>query len=250
MTSLKWTPQRQQIAFTAKDGETLLRETMGRYESDFLTIYESNRRLIEFLRELNSPVPRPLQVAADVAVTREALQIARAMAGGKLELGAARAGLMTVAQTARRLGARIDLAALRLPFHAAMQAHFEHALRGRREDALAIAEVADIGVRLGMHLDLWDLQNALWDAMRAGTGALDREALAPLAAALWIDEAALASPAQPPAAVGAARGKARAASGVSERPLAGPPRGAASSDELPGPAGAALPPLPPRTHLA
>jgi alpha-amylase/alpha-mannosidase (GH57 family) len=181
--------------------EKLLRETMGRYESDYLTIYESNRRLIEFLRELNSPVPRPLQVAADVAVTREALQIARGMAGGKLDVGAARTDLLTVMQNARRLGARIDLAALRLPFHAAMQTHFERALRGSRDDALAIAEVAEIGGRLGMHLDLWDLQNALWDAMRAGTSLLDREGLAPLAAALWIDEAALSTRAQrtPPA---------------------------------------------------
>ena len=193
--------------------EKLLRETMGRHESDYLTIYESNRRLIEFLRELNSPVPRPLQVAADVAVTRDALQIARALADGKLDVAAARTDLMTVAQNARRLGARIDLAVLRLPFHSAMQTHFERALRGRGEDARAIAEVAEIGARLGMHLDLWDLQNSLWDAMRAGACALDRESLAPLAAALFIDEAALAGRNQRLAAAGAAaREKALAAS--------------------------------------
>ena len=42
---------------------------MARYESDYLQIYEANRRLIDFLREIDSPVPRPLQVAADVAVS-------------------------------------------------------------------------------------------------------------------------------------------------------------------------------------
>ena len=192
--------------------EKLLRETMGRHESEYLTIYESNRRLIEFLRELNSPVPRALQVAADVAVTREALQLARALAGGKIDVATARTDLLTVAQNARRLGARIDLAALRTPFHAAMQAHFERALRGRREDAQAIADVAEIGSKLGMHLDLWDLQNALWDAMRAGTCALDREALAPLATALWVDEAALAARAQRPSAAPLPRGTSLVAS--------------------------------------
>ncbi len=180
--------------------DTLLRETMSRCERDYLTIYESNRRLIEFLRELNSPVPRALQVAADVAVTREALQIARGLAGGKVDATAARAELLTVAQNARRLGARIDLAALRLPFHAAMQAHLDRALRGSREDAQAISAVAEIGVQLGMHLDLWDLQNLLWKTMPMSTPMLDSKALGSLAAALWMEEAALAARAQRPAA--------------------------------------------------
>ena len=145
----------------------------------------------ETLRERIDRGPLPARKTLDLA-----LQIARGLAGGKIDVGAARTDLLTVAQNARRLGARIDLAALRLPFHAAMQGHFERALRGSRDDAQAIAEVAEIGGRLGMHLDLWDLQNALWDAMRAGTSLLDREGLAPLAAALWIDEAALAGRAQ------------------------------------------------------
>src|SRR5439155_24450538 len=55
----------------------LLDDTMRRYEDDYLQIYESNRRLIDFLREIDSPVPRPLQVATDVALTRQAQQCAR-----------------------------------------------------------------------------------------------------------------------------------------------------------------------------
>jgi len=61
----------------------LLRETMARYESDYLQIYEQNRRLIDFLREIDSPVPRPLQVAADVAVTHEAVDAARRLGAGE-----------------------------------------------------------------------------------------------------------------------------------------------------------------------
>src|SRR2546423_11994181 len=86
----------------------LLDETMRRYEDDYLQIYESNRRLIDFLREIDSPVPRPLQVATDVALTRQAQQCARALADGKVDLATAQSELLATAQTARRLGARIE----------------------------------------------------------------------------------------------------------------------------------------------
>src|SRR5204862_274846 len=54
----------------------LLRETMARYEGEYANAYEHNRRLIEFLREIDSPVPRPLPVAADVALPHEAVAAA------------------------------------------------------------------------------------------------------------------------------------------------------------------------------
>src|SRR5204863_10100141 len=63
----------------------LLRETMARYEGDYLNIFEANRRLIEFLREIDSPVPRALQIAADVALTHDAVETARRLARGVLE---------------------------------------------------------------------------------------------------------------------------------------------------------------------
>ncbi|HEX9577645.1 MAG TPA: DUF3536 domain-containing protein, partial [Myxococcales bacterium] len=168
----------------------LLRETMARYESDYLHIYEANRRLIEFLRELDSPVPRPLQVAADVALTHEALEAAGTLTS---DTAAAQADLTSIAQLASRLGARIDLEALRIPLSAQMRAFFDEALSGRREAALGFADLADLARRLGVHLDLWALQNALWDAVRSGTLPLDGAALAQLARALWFDEETLAT---------------------------------------------------------
>src|SRR5581483_4025438 len=144
----------------------LLRETMARYESDYLTIYEANRRLIDFLREIDSPVPRPLQVAADVAVTHEAVDLTRRLAGG-----------------------RIDLEAMRGPFLAAVRTLFEKALAGRREAVLHAAELVTLSTRLGMHLDLWSIQNALWSVVRSGTWPHDAESLGRLAHALWFDEA-------------------------------------------------------------
>ena len=166
----------------------LLQETMARYEGDYLQIYEANRRLIDFLREIDSPVPRPLQVAADVAVTHEAVDAARRLAGGKLDPGLVSGELLALAQLAQRLGARIDLSAVRGPYLAAVRGLFEKTLAGRREAALQVAELLTLAQRLGMHLDLWSIQNAFWAGVRAGTWRHDDEALGRLAQALWFDE--------------------------------------------------------------
>jgi hypothetical protein len=193
----------------------LLRETMQRYESDYLQIYEANRRLIDFLREIDSPVPRPLQVAADVAMTRAVLQTVRALAADRIDVHAAEADLVGLAQVASRLNARIDTAVVRAPFHAALQQAFDRALSGRRESAAHVAELIDLSGRLGLHLDLWALQNALWERVR--NVSLERDALARIGQSLWFDEATLlarrasAKEAPAPAAAAAAAGATAAA---------------------------------------
>ena len=172
----------------------LLEETMRRYEDDYLQIYESNRRLIDFLREIDSPVPRPLQVASDVALTHQAQQCARALAAGKVDLSTAQSELLATAHVARRLGARIDQAAVQGPFHELMHSLVENLLAGAREAPPDLAGVLELAARLGIHLDLWDAQNRLWDA--ADELRIDPEQFARLARALWFDERTLQSRAQ------------------------------------------------------
>ncbi|MCA1826044.1 MAG: DUF3536 domain-containing protein [Myxococcales bacterium] len=167
----------------------LLQETMARYESEYVNVYEQNRRLIEFLREIDSPVPRPLQVAADVALTHEAVE---AVAGLAHDPSAAQAELLRTCATAHRLGARVDLAAVRPRFEAAVKAAFDKALAGSRESAYQAADLLADGVRIGLHLDLWAMQNALWDHVRSGHWQHDRETLEKLAHALWFDPPVLA----------------------------------------------------------
>jgi len=136
-------------------------------------------------------VPRPLQVAADVAVTHEAVETARRLATGKLDPALAQGELEALAQLARRLGARVDFEAVRPPFLAAVRGLFEKALAGRREAALQVADLITLAARLGMYLDLWTMQNTLWSVVRSDTWPHDVEALARLAHALWFDEVVL-----------------------------------------------------------
>jgi alpha-amylase/alpha-mannosidase (GH57 family) len=167
----------------------LLRETMARYEGDYRQIFDGNRRLIDFLREIDSPVPRPLQVAADVAMTHEAVEIARRLLAVAVEPAMAQAELLALGKQATRLGARIDLEEVRRPLHTAVRAQFAKALQGDSEAARQTAELLGLARRFDLHLDLWQLQNTLWEAVRKGTH--DRALLAQLAAPLWFDDAAL-----------------------------------------------------------
>ncbi len=167
----------------------LLRETMARYESDYLQIYEANRRLIDFLREIDSPVPRPLQVAADVAVTHEAVDLARRLASGRMDPALAQGELLALAQLAQRLGARIDYEAVRGPYLTAVRSLFEKGLAGRRDAILHAGELVSLAMRLGMHLDLWSFQNALWGVVRSAKWPHDLESLGELAHSLWFDQA-------------------------------------------------------------
>jgi alpha-amylase/alpha-mannosidase (GH57 family) len=175
--------ERRQVA------NKLLRETMSRYEGDYRQIFDGNRRLIDFLREIDSPVPRPLQVAADVAMTHEALDVARRLQAATLEPAAAQGELVGLAKLASRLGARIDLDEIRWPIHEAIRAHFGKALADGPASVQPVVDLLELAGRLDLHLDLWPLQNALWDAVRVGS--VDRAVVARLAGPLWFDEAAL-----------------------------------------------------------
>jgi alpha-amylase/alpha-mannosidase (GH57 family) len=174
----------------------LLDETMRRYEDDYLRIYESNRRLIDFLREIDSPVPRPLQVASDVALTHQAQQCARALAEGKIDLAIAQSELLATAQVAKRLGARIDPEAVAGPFHEVLHGLVDGLLTGSRDAAAQLAGVLELAARLGLHMDLWEAQNRVWGA--AQDLPVSSDLLPRVAKALWFDERTLAARAQAP----------------------------------------------------
>jgi alpha-amylase/alpha-mannosidase (GH57 family) len=173
--------------------EVLLEGTMRRYEDDYLEIFEDNRRLMEFLHEIDSPVPGALRVAADVTLTRRLLRVTGAARAGQLDLDAAESELSATVALARRLGAHLHLAAVRRDVEALVEARITALLAGKAPGARAgeLVGILALAQRLGLELDLWKVQNRFWSWAGSTLVTLDRETAGELARKLWFDEPTL-----------------------------------------------------------
>jgi alpha-amylase/alpha-mannosidase (GH57 family) len=167
----------------------LLEGTLRRYEEHYREIYDDNLRLMEFLREIDSPIPGPLRVAADVTLTGRVLEITRRARKGELELKAVEAQLGAVVELARRLGAHLRITPVRHDVEALVLERLR-AMAEARGPATRAAEIADIlalAERLGLKLDLWDAQNRFWEWAGSPPVTLERDLAVELARRLWFE---------------------------------------------------------------
>jgi alpha-amylase/alpha-mannosidase (GH57 family) len=171
----------------------LLDGTLRRYEDHYREIFEDNRRLMEFLREIDSPIPGPLRVAADVTLTGRLLDVMRRARAGEVDIATAEAELRDVVELARRLDARLRLGPVRRDVEALVLDRVDALVHGRAPAARAVeaAEILGLAERLGLRLDLWEAQNRVWEWAGAGPVTLERESAEALARRLWFDPAAL-----------------------------------------------------------
>ncbi len=183
--------------------DLLLEGTLKRYEDHYREIFEDNQRLMEFLREIDSPVPGPLRVAADVTLTRRVLELTRAARSGGAGMVGAEQGLEAAVALARRLDAHLHLGAVRQEVVGMAAGLLEQLLAGvpAARPAADLARVLALARRLGLELDLWHGQNALWAWAGSTQVTIDRALTAELARSYWFDEETLLRRAgHPPAA--------------------------------------------------
>lgn len=173
--------------------DALLEGTLRRYEDRYVEIFEDNRRLMEFLRELDSPVPAPLRVAADVTLSVRLLAALGRARSGELDLEAAGRQLGAVVELARRLEAHLRLAPVRRSVEGLVLDRLAALVAGRNPAARAAECVGILALaeRLGLRLDLWEAQNRFWAWAGSSHVTLERETAAELARRLWFDEEAL-----------------------------------------------------------
>jgi alpha-amylase/alpha-mannosidase (GH57 family) len=173
--------------------EALLVDTMRRYEDDYLRIFEDNRRLMEFLREIDSPIPGPLRVAADVTLTRQVLDATGGALAGESRLDQVEGALVAAAELARRLGAHVHVAAVRRDVEALVEQRVSALVASRAAAFRAheLVAIIDLAQRLGLWINLWDAQNRIWAWAGSAGVTLDRASTAALAQRLWFDEATL-----------------------------------------------------------
>ncbi len=181
--------ERRRVAAALLDG------TLRRYEAHYREIFDDNLRLMEFLREIDSPIPGPLRVAADVTLTGRLLGLTERTRSGEIALAAAEEELTAIAVLARRLGAHLYLEPVRLGVEGLVLERLTDLQAGRAPAARAreAAEILAAVEQVGLRLDLWEAQNMLWAWAGARAWKLDRDAAAELARRLWFDPAALLS---------------------------------------------------------
>jgi alpha-amylase/alpha-mannosidase (GH57 family) len=173
--------------------DLLLEGTMRRYADHYQEIFEDNRRLMEFLHEIDSHIPDPLRVAADFTLTRRLLHVTRAARRGEVELGAAEAELDATVALAGRLGARLHAPVLRREVGELVSLLVGELAEGKppARPAEQLTRLVGLARRLGVEIDLWTPQNRLWQWAGAARVTVDRELAAELARGFWFDEATL-----------------------------------------------------------
>jgi hypothetical protein len=166
----------------------LLERTLRRYEDDYLEIFEDNLRLMELLREIDSPVPGPLRIAAEVALSSRLRELTRRTRAGELGIEEAEPEITAAVELAIRLGARLHLAPVRRDVEEAVLARVAAIRDGNDAGASApeISRFLGLTERLGLKVDLWEAQNRLWEWASLPV-TLDRDTVAELARHLWFD---------------------------------------------------------------
>ena len=171
--------------------DALLADTLQRYEADYQRIFVDNRRLMTFLKQIDSPIPGPLRVAADVSLSRRVRELTEKALESGAELAAARGELAATVALARTLGAHLHLDAVRREVERSVVARMAALVAGKGTAARAeeVIAILRLSLELGMRLDLWAPQNQLWAYTASPPATLAREILAELADLLWFDPA-------------------------------------------------------------
>lgn len=125
---------------------------LERLETTYLQVYRENRRMMEYLHELDVPLPQGFTLAAGFLVNRS---LSRAVAT-LVETGSDGEAMTEVLTEARKWRVSLVTSGVERQLREAVEEHvaalLSDPLSGRGAAALRVLEVAE---RLGMKLDLW-----------------------------------------------------------------------------------------------
>ena len=161
--------------------ERLIRSVLDRHEATYRRIWEDDRKLMRYLREVDAPIPDAFALVARHVLAQELVaELTRLDAAEGRELPGR---VFELATEARDLGLTLDLAAARDAMRRLMARALD-ALGAEPSDA-RVESARDLveGARgIGVDFGLWAAQNRFFEIWGANAGARPR--LEPLATAL------------------------------------------------------------------
>ena len=173
----------------------LLADTRRRYEADYQAIFDDNRQLMLFMREIDSPIPSALRVAADESLTQRLLTVTGSALRGDIDLDAAEPQLLETVDLSRTLEAHLDVEPVRRDVEKLVRSRMAAMIAGRGPllRAEELVGILQLSQRLGLWLDLWATQNQFWEWVAAQPAALDPATLTRLAPLLWFEPTVLSA---------------------------------------------------------
>jgi alpha-amylase/alpha-mannosidase (GH57 family) len=142
-------------------GQQLLAKALERFEQHCEEVYRTNRRLIDFIRTKNLPLPDILRTAAQSSLNAEIDHVARHLLAGQLTPGDGAGIIRTHQHEAKRLQCTLNFDRLNRAFEAIIERHL--ALLSQDPGHAQIPRQAlEVAQELKLGLKLWRGQNLFW----------------------------------------------------------------------------------------
>jgi alpha-amylase/alpha-mannosidase (GH57 family) len=169
-------------------GQQLLTKALERFEQHCEEVYRTNRRLIDFIRARDLPLPDVLRTAVQSSLNAEINRIAHQLLAGQLTPGDGAGIIRTHQYEAKRLQCTLNFDQLNRAFEAITERHIArlsqdagHAQIPRR--ALEVAQQLKLG------LNLWRGQNLFWRYLAGETHTVDLPVMLELGTRLGFNQA-------------------------------------------------------------
>ena len=158
---------------------SVIRTTLDRHEETYRKIWEENRKLVHYLREVDVPLPEALAIVARHVLEQQVAAELQPLP----ELGVIPDRALAIVSEAQTLGLTLDLAPLRFIMHRAVTQALDAIAESASSERVARATALIEGARrLGVPYGHWATQNRFFQLWRERPDA--RDVLLPLATPL------------------------------------------------------------------
>jgi len=158
---------------------SVIRATLDRHEETYRKIWEENRKLVHYLREVDAPLPEALAIVARHVLEQQVAAELQPLP----ELGVIPDRAFAIVGEAQTLGLTLDLAPLRFIMHRAVTQALDAIAEEPSSERVARATALIEGARrLGVPYGHWATQNRFFQLWRERPDA--RDVLLPLATTL------------------------------------------------------------------